>query len=345
MGICCSVDEAAVRESDKLQRNPIEPHPDWVEKLAADVGSDVFAVARDFPRMNVVVGEPRGGDHPPPTPREHERKGTRRASPDKENHEPTFEDRAKKIVDCVMTIADICKESETLGRRLRAWWNDIKQGEWSASKEARSLLSQPDSNPLMRSMMISAQLVDAIPSSTKSCGSDGEPISLLPSDSPARKERNGVTTYRPNCKTFRVLEYLVQGTVFFPVQRLHHLMWFPWAKRLTDVSWSSFVYTKPSSFPEHIYVVHRQVTRNYVEPDAKDTTPVFEIEWDLVLTLSSQDGSFVDAAMTMRRATIVSSRVVESPLCGCCSSDGVFMKCRIDQLNERLLDSFQISAE
>jgi hypothetical protein len=56
------------------------------------------------------------------------------------------------------------------------------------------------------------------------------------------RDRNDVTNdATARNPTFNVLLLLAQGTVFYPGQRIAHLLWLPWARHLRDVGWTVYV--------------------------------------------------------------------------------------------------------
>lgn len=292
--------------SERGATNPKEPHTEWSARMLADIGTDVHAVSRDFPRMQVRLRDP---------------------DEDTSNHNDTTsptasqknpKQRHARVLQNVVAIAALCGERDTIGNQVQQWLD-------SAMASNSPLLDQPDASPVFRQMQADTSMVAVV----------------APSNEPA--DESNATTLRAACKTFRILEYLVQGIVFYPVQRLAHLLWFPWSTRITDFEWHSFVCTRPQ-FPEHIYVIHRQVSRNYVEKKDISSTPAFEFEWDLVIAIESTTGDFDDAQINMRRVTV---RTGGSAAEGCfgASQDAQLMQDRIDQLTQRVMDSFHVEVE
>lgn len=52
------------------------------------------------------------------------------------------------------------------------------------------------------------------------------------------------TTYAVRSATFYLMQYMVQGVLFFPVQRLRHVLWTPWGSDMQDIDWTIYVYRK-----------------------------------------------------------------------------------------------------
>jgi hypothetical protein len=308
MGCCCSIDEATLR-AERSAANPKEPHHEWSARMLADIGTDVNAVSRDFPRMQVRLRDP------DVDVANVEEAGL--TSPGPNAPQGNTKQRHAKVLQNVVAIAELCGEKDTIALKVKQWLD-------AAMAADLVLLGQPDACPVFRQMQTDTGLVAAAA------------LSNEPTD-------ESTATLRAACKTFRVLEYLVQGIVFYPVQRLSYLLWFPWSTRITDFEWHTFVCTRPQ-FPEHVYVIHRQVSRNYVDKKDAASTPAFEFEWDLVIAIKSTTGDFDDAQINMRRVTLRTGGSVADGCCGV-SQDAQLMQDRVDQLTQRVMDSFHVEVE
>jgi hypothetical protein len=321
MGCCCSVD-SAVLQAERTARNPKEPHHEWASHMLADIGSDVFAVPRDFPRMHVHLLDPDTIDEGDAND-SHLTPALAKTS----QFPSSLRERHHRILKSISSIASVCNEADTVGARIEAW---IQNAFNSQEAPFAALMDQPDASPLVRLMQLDVGLVTQIV----------DHHANEPTAEDGNVAHNTTPKYHAACKTFRVLEYLVQGIVFYPVQRLAFLLWFPWSNRHTDVEWHSFVCTR-ANFPEHVYVVHRMLSKNYVEKDDVATDPQFEFEWDLVIAVKSSSGDFDDVQINVRRVTLLSTGDAVDTCCRS-RSDSQLMNDRIAQLSQRSMDVFNV---
>lgn len=113
--------------------------------------------------------------------------------------------------------------------------------------------------------------------------------------------------------TAKLMSCFHQGFVFYPVQRFHFQMWFPWAHRLQDTEWKARAFMK-EKFPEHIYVVHAQKSRNHIDGDDEGHAPQFEVAWEVSFTLDSKTCDLLDAQVSVTSVKIVKSGFCPSKL-------------------------------
>ena len=87
------------------------------------------------------------------------------------------------------------------------------------------------------------------------------------------KGREDVTSDpRARSPTFNVLLLMAQGTVFYPSQRVSHLLWFPWARNLRDVAWTVYV-TDDDRYPSVRYLANREEVRRRALQKAQAKDP------------------------------------------------------------------------
>ncbi|KAG5501901.1 hypothetical protein JKF63_04171 [Porcisia hertigi] len=65
-----------------------------------------------------------------------------------------------------------------------------------------------------------------------------ESNTVLSTCSPATTYSTTPTRYTVRSATFHLMQFTTQGVVFFPVQRLKHVLWMPWASHMQDVAWT-----------------------------------------------------------------------------------------------------------
>lgn len=159
-------------------------------------------------------------------------------------------------------------------------------------------------------------------------------------------KRSTKVSYTVHGKTAHLLLYLVQGTMFFPVQRLKHLVWLPWISHLQDVSWTVHIYARNngespngSGGDAEICILHKQTTRHYVEESDLSTTPLFELDWECLITVEKEN----PAAMRDVSISIAAARVCTPQKILCWISS--VWKQRREELEARLSNLFQISLE
>ncbi|KPA86911.1 hypothetical protein ABB37_00948 [Leptomonas pyrrhocoris] len=61
--------------------------------------------------------------------------------------------------------------------------------------------------------------------------------SLVPSGAPGGAPGNP-SRYTVRSATFHLMQFATQSVMFFPVQRLKHVLWVPWGSHMQDVSWT-----------------------------------------------------------------------------------------------------------
>jgi hypothetical protein len=306
MGCCTSVDvETIVAEEDSL-RNPLPPHADWAQSLAGDIGTDPYAICRDFPRMIVLHGANVLRDE---------------AMAMREMMSMDLEQKNARVRDTLLYVTELCGERETYGEAILLAW-----------KKEKALHGSADASPLLDAVLSGAKLLIKRDALTPEEAGEGEP----PPRSPSRWAVQGLTA--------KVLEYVVQGVVFFPLQRLHHLLWFPWVSRLQDISWTVRIFVKPE-FPGIIYVQHEQVVQNYVEDARRYCTPQFQVKWDLVLTLRATDGALEDSELLVEDVFVLSAAGGKGVLCCGGGGGAALLDRRRQRLEQRVMDVFGVDAK
>lgn len=259
MGGCCSCaddPQQTVRDENE-RRNPLPPYADWVELMRADWGSDPTAVTRDLPRMRIRVA---GTDITtgPATPRLATRKveaptdytarneglktvliamcqltqeGGSERPRDADEREESAEDASRRSLAAA-------RSGEECAKAIAAAWDECVQTD--------ALVHSPDVSSGLAALF---KKTDLYPQSTVD-GVNSNNNAHNPLSCPA---------------AFNVMLCFAQGIVFYPTQRMGHLLWTPWAPRLRDVGWTVTVGTD--------YDVNRAVRNKAAAPAKADASP------------------------------------------------------------------------
>lgn len=74
-----------------------------------------------------------------------------------------------------------------------------------------------------------------------------------------------VSTYNVCSATFHLMQYMVQGVMFFPVQRLKHVLWMDWSSHFEDGDWAIHVFLEEADANQLKAMKHRRTTRLSLE--------------------------------------------------------------------------------
>lgn len=316
MGCCGSSDASAraIFDAESQKRCTSPEYRNWVELLSNDLGGDRMAIPRDYPRMQVeVILNDAPLDCLSPK--------TGAINQDKRYEELRIRTRQ---------ICMVCGEGHgPVGQALESAWDELLKSE-------PALFEQPDANTVVQRVLTIAGILPPAKSSVTSPTSTNNNTAETNETVGAPSSSSSSTSV-----TWNVLVALTQGVVFFPVQRLFFLLWFPWMTRMMDVHWMSVVSRNENTFPEHVLVVHAQQFSNYVAPEDVHRTPRFHIATELQITLDYHSGQFVTAVLQVVRASV--APVVSG--FGCSGEDKALWKLRKAALAARLRDVFEVDLD
>lgn len=74
--------------------------------------------------------------------------------------------------------------------------------------------------------------------------------------------------YQVCCATYHLMQFATQGVVFFPSQRLKHVLWVPWASHMQDVSWVIHISVKDATPADLIALKQQQQQQHPPSPSA-----------------------------------------------------------------------------
>ncbi|KAK7194411.1 hypothetical protein NESM_000357400 [Novymonas esmeraldas] len=85
-----------------------------------------------------------------------------------------------------------------------------------------------------------ATSASSAPASTSRPGRSGSQVTSTPAAATAAAAALMTTPsrYMVRSATFHLMQFATQGVMFFPVQRLKHVLWMPWASHMQDVDWT-----------------------------------------------------------------------------------------------------------
>ena len=303
MGCCCS--DATVNDDVP---NPLPKYEDWKDDLKKDIGSDCGAVARDFPRMDVLVlTEPVGNEDPKSRQPEISDKEDRK--PTKNSDEASLLERRNRVVLSLVNIGKLCdapaiprsavNDDEAAEERAKEHSDPelamISERLQAAADQHVSSSAADLSHALQKTLLETKLLFEPAPEPCEEAAVvEGEAPAKAPK---TKKQRYAVS--QPGTAAavpMAVLLCFSQSIMFYPSQRVRHLLWFPWAQHLRDVGWNAMVF-KRSAFPESIVVWHEQTVRNHVSEEEEKHTPCFQFSWRLELLLSAETGEVKEAAI------------------------------------------------
>lgn len=78
--------------------------------------------------------------------------------------------------------------------------------------------------------------------------------------------------YLVRSATFHLMQFATQGVMFFPVQRLKHVLWMPWASHMQDVAWTIH-YTLKEATPADLIARTQHQLNNLCNTSASNFTP------------------------------------------------------------------------
>ncbi|GET89507.1 hypothetical protein, conserved [Leishmania tarentolae] len=87
--------------------------------------------------------------------------------------------------------------------------------------------------------------------------------------------------------TFHLMQFATQGVMFFPVQRLKHVLWMPWSSHMQDRAWTIYFHVKDAT-PEDL-IARRQ---HHLKTQCNDSTsvPLPNTDSAAVLAAARSDG-------------------------------------------------------
>lgn len=138
---CCSSTEVA----EVNQSSSGAPLGCWRENLLADIGSDIQAVARDFPRMMVFVNTGERHNYDVVT------------SPEvaaNTSQDAVFINRLKRVKDTVLLMTELCGEETTFGKTFSEAWD--------CRAENNSVKQSSDIHSLMQESLLSSKMIEAL---------------------------------------------------------------------------------------------------------------------------------------------------------------------------------------
>jgi hypothetical protein len=206
MGGCCSCNEDPKRvdRAERDARNPMPPYADWADLLKADWGTDPTAVSRDYARMRILVASPQG---------------------------PRTSTRLEDV--------SLHADAAAARARMKQRNDDLREVTVAVSR-----MVEPEGSEMPERIAREwdAALNDTDPDNAASPDISTGLTRLLSDRLGFYRDRNDFTDdAKARSPTFNLLLLMAQGTVFYPGQRIAHLIWLPWARHLKDVGWTVYV--------------------------------------------------------------------------------------------------------
>ncbi|RNF05369.1 hypothetical protein TraAM80_04568 [Trypanosoma rangeli] len=329
----------------------------WRVRLLCEVGKDPTSVTRDFPRIPVYVRTASRHNYCAAEEREKQRQHPilGMAAGDSEEAKQEFlASRCERVRTAVELLMELCGEDALA---LRSVWQ-VEQQRLGTADGASLLLAV-----LLKSGMLQVRGKDG---RRNSFGSDASGIPAVAAETTPKRATPSHDTadamvlvlpkYTVQSRTLRVMQYMVQEAVFFPLQWLTGVFRFPWCRRMQDLLWTVHVYaekdTSEDSDRELIILQHKQTLRHYVDPKERGTTPRFEIDWvcsicidplHLLRDVSSPPTMGKDAEVRSIKAEILAARVEAPSRTMCCVAPA--WRRRRRELKKRLLDRFKVELD
>ena len=248
--ICCKDDYESELHDEAHAPNPKPPHADWAARARGDFGSDMTAVARDFPRMKVVVGRAAAISY---VDTSESPSGVAPGAAAKPAASPQA--RAKALGAVMEAIAALVGPGDGVsgatatvppphGAALVA----AVRAAAVAHLHTEDADASPDLSGGVAGVLAVTGMFPPRPDAA-AADADGDAAALPTQHS--EREAGGVGAATPPsrektplsavCPAFKVLLCFAQGTLFYPGQRIVHLVYLPWAPHLRDVGWTAFV--------------------------------------------------------------------------------------------------------
>lgn len=215
-------------------------------------------------------------------------------------HPADFGARNKVVKNTVAAIADLVGEADVREQFIAEWSNHVRRDTVDLS------------HPIL-DVFLSAGMLAKLPS---------------PKDSDSGKKK-----YVSNCNTFALLRYFNQGVMFFPSQRVRHLMWFPWIEHMQDANWVARIFKNPAIDANQIFVRHVQTTTNYVDAKNAADVPKFEVDWVFEFVVDARTAAPIDCTLEITAVRVLANTSV-------CKSQLWAMRC--ERLGDRVFNQFGI---
>ncbi|ESL08332.1 hypothetical protein TRSC58_03967 [Trypanosoma rangeli SC58] len=329
----------------------------WRVRLLYEVGKDPTSVTRDFPRIPVYVRTAARHNYCATDEGEKQRQhpilGVAAGDSEEAKHE-FLASRCERVRNSVELLMELCGEDALA---LRSVWQ-VEQERLGTADGASLLLAV-----LLKSGMLQVRGKDG---RRNSFGSDasGTPAAAAET-TPKRGTRSHDTAdavasvlpqYTVQSRALRVMQYMVQEAVFFPLRWLTGVFRFPWCTHMQDLLWTVHVYaekdTSEDSDQELIILQHKQTLRHYVDPKERGTKPRFEIDWvcsicidpcHLLRDVSNPPTMGKDAEVRSIKAEILAARVEAPPKTMCCVAP--VWRRRRRELKKLLQDRFKVGLD
>eukprot|EP00796_Vickermania_ingenoplastis_P010470 gene10470-7275_t len=230
------------------------------------------------------------------------------------HHQIAFEQRLQHVREAVQLVAELCGEGNTFGAAFRAAWD------FEVSRHTQEP-AEIDVHAVMRYAIEQSGMV---------------------------QEQAG--EYVVCSKTFVVLLFTVQGTMFHPSQHLNSLMDLSWVSHMQDSGWTIHIYPETASDGCNmgyqggqddtlaVTIQHKQIVKHYVEKSDRRRIPRFQIQYACSMTVALGRGDMKPIASRLCRSVIRETHLeivdiqLEIPRCSCLLRS---WKCRANDLKNK----------
>lgn len=258
----------------------------WRSRMISEVGTDVKAVFRDFPRMIVFVNSGMKNNvdevnanflHNQNYPVNQSMKSSfccaeESASP----HTPPFLERCARVKHAVLLIMELCGEFDVYGNVFEEAW----EKKLCESHSQTGSHDAADIHSLLEHTVMASKMIEKV-KMVKGESSQPKYSSVVDEESK--------NVWMIHAKTFAALLLTVQSIMFYPSQQLLGRIRTPWLSHMQDSGWTIHLYPEyvtGSKRVENICVNHCQLARHYVEKQNYRKIPRFELEYTCTIRLN-----------------------------------------------------------
>lgn len=298
MSIGYGSSEANVSNKPKKRASPLvtpfqgpkdEELAAWGSKLILDVGRDVKAVFRDFPRMLVFVNSGlkdnfdevnaslmHGTNYPV---NESMKKMFSASVASTCTHCTLFSERCARLKNAVLLIAELCNEGASYGSSFHRAW-DSRLQELADRDPHASFADGVDIHSLLEYAVMTSGMIEKL---------ENEEPDINGESRSSRGSSDGKASWSLHSKTFAALLLTVQGIMFYPSQYLLSRLQTTWLGHMQDSGWTIHLYPEYGEGRNRtgcICVNHCQIARHHVEPQDIRKVPRFEVEYTCTIRLN-----------------------------------------------------------
>ncbi|RNF17087.1 uncharacterized protein Tco025E_04940 [Trypanosoma conorhini] len=331
----------------------------WRVQLLREVVKDPTSVTRDFPRIPVYVRTAArhnycaaGGDE---EQRQRRHPVHLAAAAATAAGRELLASRCERVRASLELLTELCGEDALA---LHSVWEAEEQrlGTADTASLLLAVLLQRDMLQVRRKGGASSAFDDDASGAAETTTTTTTPKGWPRGYGAADAVMSAAPQYTVKSKTLRVMQYMAQGVVFFPLQWLTGVFQFPWCRRMQDVLWTVHVYTEKETnedeAEERIILQHKQTLRHYVDPKELRKNPRFEIDWVcsicidpryLLRDVSKPPTMGEHAEVRYIKTEVLAARVEVPPKTMCFVSRTWRGRCRA--LRKRLWDRFKVELD